>query len=46
MPETRRIIIVGAGLGGMAAAVGLIQRGFEVELYEQSRAGSATSCPS
>jgi salicylate hydroxylase len=36
MPETRRIIIVGAGLGGMAAAVGLIQRGFEVELYEQS----------
>src|SRR6476646_10271315 len=36
MPKTHRIIIVGAGLGGLAATVGLRQRGFEVEVYEQS----------
>jgi salicylate hydroxylase len=38
MARTRRVIIVGAGLGGLAAAVGLRQRGFEVEVYEQSPA--------
>ena len=38
MAKTRRVIIVGAGLGGLAAAVGLRQRGFEVEVYEQSPA--------
>ena len=38
MAKTRRIIVVGAGLGGLAAAVGLRQRGFEVEVYEQSPA--------
>src|SRR5262245_60042072 len=36
MTKTQRIIIVGAGLGGLAAAVGLRQRGFEVAVYEQS----------
>jgi salicylate hydroxylase len=36
MPKTRRIIVVGAGLGGLAATVGLRRRGFEVEVYEQS----------
>ena len=38
MAKTRRVIIVGAGLGGLAAAVGLRQRRFEVEVYEQSPA--------
>src|SRR5258708_20506909 len=38
MPKTRRIIIVGAGLGGLAATVGLRRRGFEVEVYEQAPA--------
>jgi salicylate hydroxylase len=36
MSKTCRVIIVGAGLGGLAATVGLRQRGFEVEVYEQS----------
>ena len=36
MPKTRRIIVVGAGLGGLAATVGLRRRGFEVEVYEQA----------
>ena len=36
MPKTRRIIVVGAGLGGLAATVGLRRKGFEVEVYEQS----------
>ncbi|MGH6737695.1 MAG: NAD(P)-binding protein, partial [Bradyrhizobium sp.] len=34
MATTRRIVIVGGGLGGLAAAVSLRQRGFEVEVYE------------
>ena len=38
MAKTRRVVIVGAGLGGLAAAVALRQRGFEVEVYEQSPA--------
>ena len=36
MPKTRKVIIIGAGLGGLAATVGLRQRGFEVEVYEQA----------
>jgi 2-polyprenyl-6-methoxyphenol hydroxylase-like FAD-dependent oxidoreductase len=31
-----RIVIVGAGIGGLAAAVALHQRGLEVEVYERS----------
>jgi salicylate hydroxylase len=33
---TRRIAIVGAGLGGLAAANALLARGFDVHLYEQA----------
>ena len=31
-----RIAIVGAGIGGLTAAVALLRRGFEVEVYEQA----------
>ena len=39
MANTRkpRIIIAGGGIGGLTAALSLIQRGFEVEVYEQAR---------
>jgi salicylate hydroxylase len=36
MTKARRVAVVGAGLGGLAAAITLRQRGFEVELYEQA----------
>src|ERR1044072_2564407 len=36
MAKTRRIAIVGAGLGGLAAAIALRQQGFEVQIYEQA----------
>lgn len=39
MPRGRaRIAIVGAGLGGLAAALALLRRGFEVRVYEQAEA--------
>jgi|SRR5579862_2435240 len=31
-----RVVIIGAGIGGLAAAIALRQRGFEVELFERS----------
>ena len=31
-----RILIAGAGIGGIVAALALLQRGFEVALYEQA----------
>src|SRR5215471_19213452 len=30
------VLIVGAGIGGLVAALALIQRGFNVSLYEQA----------
>jgi salicylate hydroxylase len=38
MAKARRIAIVGAGLGGLAAAIALRQQGFEVDVYEQAPA--------
>jgi len=37
MNGSRRIAIVGAGLGGLTAALALLLRGFDVRVYEQSR---------
>jgi salicylate hydroxylase len=36
MGKVRRIAIVGAGLGGLAAAIALRRQGFEVQVYEQA----------
>ncbi len=36
MGKARRIAIVGAGLGGLATAIALRQRGFEVQVHEQA----------
>src|SRR5262245_65808103 len=33
----KRIVIIGGGIGGLAAAVALRQRGFEVQVYERAR---------
>ncbi|MBI4830445.1 MAG: FAD-dependent oxidoreductase [Candidatus Lindowbacteria bacterium] len=41
--ENKRVIIVGAGLGGLSAGYWLLQRGFEVEILEASdRPGGRT----
>ena len=32
-----RAVVVGGGLGGMAAAVALTQAGMDVQVYEQAR---------
>jgi salicylate hydroxylase len=34
--QNEKIVIVGAGLGGVALAIALLQRGFQVEVYEQA----------
>jgi salicylate hydroxylase len=36
MAKARHIAIVGAGLGGLAAAIALRRQGFEVQVYEQA----------
>jgi len=38
MDRKTRIAISGAGIGGLTAALALLQRGFEVEVFEQARA--------
>jgi salicylate hydroxylase len=35
-PDTLRVAVIGAGIGGLSAAVSLRQRGFAVEVYEQA----------
>jgi 2-polyprenyl-6-methoxyphenol hydroxylase-like FAD-dependent oxidoreductase len=37
MPERPRILIAGAGIGGLAAALALLQRGFDVAVFEQAK---------
>ena len=36
MPQSARIIIIGAGIGGLTAAAALLQRGMDVEVFEQA----------
>ena len=36
MKRDARIVIVGAGIGGLAVACALLRRGFDVEVYEQA----------
>src|SRR5690606_11234519 len=31
------IVVVGAGIGGLTAALGLLRRGFDVDVYEQAK---------
>ena len=38
MTRSTRILISGAGVGGLTAALALLQRGFDVEVYEQAPA--------
>ena len=33
---SKKIVIAGAGIGGLCAALGLVKRGFQVAVYEQS----------
>jgi salicylate hydroxylase len=37
-PSRTRVIVAGAGLGGLTAALALLDRGFEVQVLEQARA--------
>src|SRR5947209_8862599 len=36
MNTPRKVIVVGAGIGGLTAALALLERGIDVEVYEQS----------
>ncbi|POS68756.1 hypothetical protein DHEL01_v212850 [Diaporthe helianthi] len=41
-PAPLKVIIIGAGIGGLSAAVGLRKNGHQVDLYEQSRFANET----
>jgi len=36
MTSRKRVVIAGGGIGGLAAAIALLQRGMDVEVYEQA----------
>ena len=31
-----KIVVIGAGIGGLTAAAALVQKGFEVEVYDRA----------
>ena len=35
-PEPPKVLIAGAGIGGLVAALAMVQRGIDVELFEQA----------
>ncbi len=37
MPERPRVLIAGAGIGGLSAALALLRRGFDVQVCEQAK---------
>jgi salicylate hydroxylase len=36
MPRSEGIVVIGGGIGGLAAALALLRRGLDVEIYEQA----------
>src|SRR5438876_11443941 len=36
MNTPKKVVVVGAGIGGLTAALALLERGIDVEVYEQS----------
>ena len=36
MSTSKKVVVVGAGIGGLTAALALLKRGIDVEVYEQS----------
>jgi len=36
MKESRHVAVIGAGIGGLTAALALLKRGIDVQVYEQS----------
>src|SRR4029077_13983584 len=36
MPTSSSVAVIGAGIGGLAAALALLQRGFDVDVWEQA----------
>src|SRR5215510_2178828 len=36
MGKVQKVAVVGAGIGGLSAAIALIRRGFDVTVYEQA----------
>lgn len=37
MANTMSVVVAGGGIGGLAVAIGLVQRGVEVTVHEQAR---------
>ena len=35
MSTSRKVAVVGAGIGGLTAALALLKRGIDVQVYEQ-----------